>query len=170
MSLAETPDSELTPKQELFCQFYSQLSDTYGNGTWSYALAYNHDLDNAERYDFQKNDEGLDIPYSSSFHKMENMCAVGATRLLRKDKIINRVRELKSQWFDDDRVIDSRVMDIIMKGKDTDAIAAIKHRNDIKQRVSKRLELEVSDKRKDILERFGLHAGEAEETEEGTSS
>lgn len=166
--MASTPLNEygLTEKQEMFCRFYSQLSDTYGNGTWSYALAYGHDLENASRSDFEKDEKGLDIPYSSSFNKLENICAVGATRLLRKDKIIERVRNLKAEWFDDDKIIDTRIMDIILKGKDTDAIAAIKHRNELKQRVTKRLELDVKDTREQVVERFGIHAGETEETQE----
>lgn len=158
-------DYGLTEKQEMFCQYYAQLSDLYGNGTWSYALGFGHDLENANRHNFDKDEKGLDIPRTSDYDKMANMCAVEANRLLRNPKIIERVRDIKSTWFEDDKIIDTRIMDIIQRGKDTDAIAAIKHRNELKQRVTKKLDVEVKDTRKEILEKYGLGDGDAGEAE-----
>jgi phage terminase small subunit len=145
---------KLTEKQEAFCQYYAQLSDTYNNGTWSYALGYGHDLENASKVDYELDDKNHKIPYSSSYDKMANMCAVEAHRLLRTPKIIERVRDIKSTHVEDDKIIDSRMMDIIQNGKDTDALAAIKHRNDLKQRVTRKVELDVNDPRKQILDQY----------------
>jgi hypothetical protein len=157
---------KLTEKQEQFCQYYAQLSDLYGNGTWAYALGYGHDLENANRHNFDKDEKGLDKPGTSDYDKMANMCAVEAHRLLRIPKIIERVRDIKATWFEDDKVIDTRIMDIIYKGKDTDAIAAIKHRNELKNRVVKKLDVELKDTRKEILEKYGLGETSAGEVEE----
>lgn len=134
-------EKTLTEKQEAFCQYYAQLSDTYNNGTWSYALAYGYDLESQPKDDNELDDNGHKIPYTSSFDKMSNVCAVGATRLLRIDKIIDRVQAIKSSWIEDDKIVDSRLMDIIVRGKDTDSLAGIKHRNDLKQRVTKQLDV-----------------------------
>jgi hypothetical protein len=149
-----TDEDNVTESQDLFCQFYTQLSDTYGNGTWSYALAFGHDLANAPKDDAVWDDDHKNILEKSSYSKMENVCAVGASRLLRDDKIIGRIRDLKAAHFNDDKIVDSRVLDIIQKGKDTDALAAIRHRNEIKQRVVKKIEGKVEGELKVALVEF----------------
>lgn len=135
----------LTEKQEAFCQYYAQLSDTYGNGVWSYALGYGHDLVNAdkdnEEWEFPDKSNRGKLIKASDYSRMYNMCGVEANSTLRIPKVIARINELKSTWVEDDKIIDSRMMDIIQKGKDTDALAAIKHRNELKQRITKKLDL-----------------------------
>lgn len=131
----------LTERQESFCQYYAQLSDTYGNGVWSYALGYKHDLENSDRTNAVWDDDHKNILVRSDYDRLYNTCAVEAVRLLRMPKIIVRIREIKATYFDDDKVIDTRMMDIIHRGKDSDSIAAIKHRNDLKNRVTKQMDI-----------------------------
>jgi len=137
----------LTEKQEAFCQHYAQLSDTYGNGTWSYALGYSKGLDTADKdneiWEFPGQKDRGKLIQPSDYSRIYNTCSVEATKLLRIPKIIARIKELKATWIDDDKVVDSRMMDIIQNGKDTDALAAIKHRNELKQRVVKKLDLTI---------------------------
>lgn len=138
-------ENTLTEKQEAFCQYYAQLSDTYNNGTWSYALGYGHDLENADKenavWEFPDSPDRGKLITPSDYDRMYNLCSVEAHRLLRKPKILERIQAIKSTWVEDDKIIDSRLMDIIQNGKDTDALAAIKHRNELKQRVIKRADI-----------------------------
>lgn len=135
----------LTEKQESFCQYYAQLSDTYNNGTWSYALGYGHDLENADKenaiWEFPDQKDKGKIITPSDYDRMYNLCSVEAHRLLRTPKILDRIQSIKATWVEDDKIIDSRLMDIIQRGKDTDALAAIKHRNELKNRVTKKLDV-----------------------------
>lgn len=139
----EPADDMLTPKQELFCQYYCQPSSTFSNGVWSYALAYGFDLANADKTNATWDDDHKNVTEPSDFEKMRNVCGVNAHRLLRNAKIINRVKELRAEMFDDDAFFDSKLVQIAERGKDTDAIAAIKHRNDLKQRVTKKIDANI---------------------------
>lgn len=138
-------ETTLTEKQEAFCQYYAQLSDTYNNGTWSYALGYGHDLENADKenaeWEFPEESNKGKLIKDSDYNRMYNLCSVEAHRLLRTPKILERIQVIKSTWVEDDKIIDSKMMDIIQNGKDTDALAAIKHRNELKQRVVKRSDI-----------------------------
>lgn len=156
----KSEETELTSQQELFCQFYGQLSDTYSNGTWSYALAYGHDLENADKDDYVLDDKGMKIIGSTTYDKIANTCAVSASRLLRNAKIIERIQVIKTAWIDDDNVVDAKLMDIIQKGKYTDAMAAIKHRNDLKQRVTKKVKIDVETANAALLKEYGILGGQ----------
>lgn len=120
---------ELTPEQELFIQLYTTQGDTFSNGVISYARAYGFELPELEN--------GY-VDTKSSEYKT---CKASASRLLTLDYIIARKRELLVALFNDDTVIDARLNEIVLNGKDTDAIQAIKHRNDLKQRVTKKLDV-----------------------------
>lgn len=130
----------LTPKQEAFCQYYTQISTLFGNGTLAYAEAYGYDLDNASRDDaiyeeVEKNGHKVrNLVESSTYSKFENICAVCSSKLLRNAKVDKRVRELLNDMLTD-HVVDARLIEIIMNGKDTDSIAAIKEFNKLKQRI-----------------------------------
>lgn len=138
----------LTPKQELFCKYYTTSGHTFGNATLSYALAYGYDFALADR---QRATETVivgdkqveqEIVGSSEYDKMENYCAVGGHRLsVRNDKVGERIRALMVEAFNDDAVMDKRLTEIALHGKDTDSIQAIKHRSDIKQRITKKLDV-----------------------------
>ncbi len=110
----------LNQKQELFCKYYANNSESFGNATLAYKLAY------------QKTSDG---------EKSENYYAMAGSRLMRNDKVLARINTLFLEQFNQDAISDIRLMEIIIKGKDSDAINAIKHRNDLKQRISKKVEL-----------------------------
>jgi phage terminase small subunit len=161
-------ENKLTEKRELFCQYYGQLSDTYNNGTHSYAMAYGYDLETANRDDFDEDENGKKILRSSTYDKMANTCSVEAHRLLRIPKIIDRINEIKAAHVESDLIVDAKMMDIIQNGKYTDALAAIKHRNELKQRVTKKVKVELDDPRKDILKQY-LGDTDAGQTEKAQS-
>ncbi|HEV7423909.1 MAG TPA: terminase small subunit [Candidatus Paceibacterota bacterium] len=115
----------LNQKQELFCRYYTENSDSFGNATLSYKLAYQKD---------------------SKPDKSDDYCGMAGSRLIGNDRIKARIETLLQEQFDTDSVSDSRLMQIIVGGKDSDAINAIKHRNDLKQRITKRVELKTIDR------------------------
>jgi len=141
-------ESGLTPKQELFCKYYTTLGDTLFNGRLSYAKAYGYDFATAseqratEIVIIDGKEVSQEIVGSSEREKMENYCTVGGSRLtVWNDNVIARIHELTLANFNDDTMADKRLEEIIAKGKDTDAIQAIKHRNDLKQRITKKLDV-----------------------------
>ncbi len=128
----------LTAKQEAFCRYYTQVMATFGNATLSYAEAYGYDLDNARKDDYvvekdEKTGENR-VVEPSTYTKFENICASSGSRLLRNVKVDKRVRDLLVEMMDD-KVIDARLIEIIMNGKDQDAINAIKEFNKLRQRI-----------------------------------
>lgn len=126
--------NELTLKQEKFCRLYTQNKALFGNSTLSYAEAYNYELDGASR-ESEKDEKGNNIPMTSEFDRMYNVCSACSSRLLRNDKIDNKIRELLNEMLLD-KVIDAELIGIIMKGeKDSDRIAGIREYNKLKQRI-----------------------------------
>lgn len=127
----------LTEKQELFCQYYTQVASSFGNATLSYSLAYGYDLDTAPDDDYieEKLEDGTyKLTKPSTKKRYENICAVNGSRLLRNTKIDKRVRTLLNDLMDE-KIIDARLVEIIMKGEDKDSIQAIKEFNKLKQRI-----------------------------------
>jgi len=141
MTLEQDKTKELTPEQELFCRAYTdENSETFSSGVLSYAKAYGYDL--ASRDTKREIDEkGNELKGTSEYDRAYNTCASGASQNLRMDNIRERVNALMLKLFNDDVVSDKRLTQIIIKGKDTDTINAIKHRNDLKQRITKKLDI-----------------------------
>lgn len=131
----------LTPQQELFCIAYTdENSDTFSNGMLSYGKAYGYDFASLDtKREIDENNE--DIKGSSAKEKAENVCRSGASQSLTLPNIRNRVNVLMMELFNNDDIADKRLQTIVIKGRDSDAINAIKHRNDLKQRVIKKLDV-----------------------------
>ncbi len=129
----------LTPKQEAFCRFYSQDSELFANGTLSYAKAYGYDLDSADKTR-EKDEKGFEIQGTSEYDKLHHTCRSNASRLLTNDDIIKRVRQLLVAQMTE-QTIDARLMAIVMKGEDKDAIQAIKEFNKLKQRITEKKDI-----------------------------
>lgn len=119
----------LTPQQEYFCRLYTTKGDTFSNATLSYAEAY--------QYELPKDEKDKLILDSKEY----NICASNGSRLLTNDKIIARNIRLLNDSFNDDAVADARLNEILIGGKDTDSIQAIKERNSLKQRITKKLDI-----------------------------
>lgn len=146
----------LTSKQERFCQNYTQNYELFGNATLSYADAYGYDLENEpdndaqylfndgliysqhEIEDFATTDpkhisKGKKIQ-DSSYKRMYDLCSSYGSKLRRSEKIQKRCRDLLNEFMND-AVIDARLTEIIINGRDEHSINAIKEYNKLKQRI-----------------------------------
>lgn len=172
----EEVGSDLTLKQELFCNYYCKNLEYFCNATLSYAAAYGIDLESYSDDDavyeqvpdgFEDVEELVDDEVTgekkvkktkvqrfrngdcikeSSYRRMYNQCSANGSRLLRNDKIQIRTRKLFVEMMDND-VIDAELTKIIIRGqKDSDRINAIKEYNALKTRIIKKLDLTTNGK------------------------
>ncbi len=139
--MIEDKTKPVTPDQELFCRAYTRAdTQTFSNATLSYAEAYGIDfasLDTRREID-EKNKE---IQGTSELDKSKRYCAMAGSRLMTLDNVRARITSLMMELFNDDSIADSRIQRIILTGKDADAINAAKVRNDLKQRIVKKLDV-----------------------------
>lgn len=119
----------INPQQETFCQVYTTKGETFGNAYKSYAEAYGIDIprDNENKIDYK----------SGEYAVAQN----GGSRLLLKNDIQARIKAILLERFNDVSFADARIQEIIENGKDTDAIQAIKVLNDLKGRITKKLDV-----------------------------
>lgn len=130
----------LTLKQELFCRYYTQNEELFGNATLSYAHAYGIDLDSLSREPTYSED-GKTLLSESEFKRYEHNCGANASRLLRNDRISKRIVKLLNEMMSDE-VVDAQLFRIIQSAaKPSDRVAAIKEYNSLKQRITKKLDL-----------------------------
>jgi hypothetical protein len=129
---------ELPLKRELFCRFYTQNEDLFGNATHSYAEAYEYKLDtlNTEAVYSEPDENGKTEKIEDSEHqKAIHVCAVEASRLLRNPDVQARITALLNEILKDE-VVDSQLAKLIMQDKEPAAkIAAIREYNKIRQRI-----------------------------------
>lgn len=135
-----TKDITLNPKQELFCRYYTEEGETFSNAYLSYARAYGYDFASLNNRRV-KDDKDRDIIGTSEREKAESVCKSAGSRLLSNVKVRARIRDLMVVLFNQDDIADAKLTAIMLSGKDADAINAIKHRNDLKQRIIKKVEL-----------------------------
>lgn len=127
----------LTLKQELFCRAYAKNRATFGNATLAYAYAYNYDFNNASR-EPEKDEEGKEIPKSSDYDRLMNVCAVCGYRLLRNEKIDTRITKLLNEEMNDE-VVDAELAKVIKQDGRLDAkVQAVKEYNALKGRIIKK--------------------------------
>lgn len=119
---------ELTMQQELFCKYYTSKGSLFDNATLAYAEAY--------QYDLPKDDNGKIIVESREY----NTCSALGSRLLTNDKVKARIQALYLELLNDN-TMDARLGEIAVKGKDTDSIQALKIYNDLKQRITKKIDI-----------------------------
>lgn len=122
----------LNPQQLEYCYYYT-LKDavTYGNATYSYAMAYGYDL--------PKRDDGTINPLSKEY----KVCQAASSRMSGLPIIRNQIESILVERLND-KSVDARLSSIIHVGRDTDSIQGIKIYNDLKGRVTKNLNLNVS--------------------------
>jgi hypothetical protein len=115
---------KLNINQEAFCQYYTGGGEYFGNGVWSYILAYKLKvplISYSELNEFQKK-------------KYDNARA-DAAQLLAKGNIRNRCDELLDALIKDE-IVDRELAKVIMQNKELSAkVAAIKEYNQVKNRV-----------------------------------
>jgi hypothetical protein len=119
----------VTPQNEAFCRAYTTKGDTYSNAYKSYAYAYDIEIP-------KKEDNTIDY-FSSEYKVAQN----GGSRLLLKEEVQQRIKALLIERFSDYSNADARIQSIIDSGKDTDAIQAVKVLNDIKQRITRKVDI-----------------------------
>ena len=118
----------LTPEQEHFCRLYTSKGDFSKKGYKCYSLAYDIEIP-------------LTVENETDFKSSEyKTCVASASRLLTQDYIQERIRDIYLDMFND-KDIDARLNEIVHQGKDTDSIQAIKIANDLKQRITKRIDI-----------------------------
>lgn len=118
----------LTPQQALFCKLYTKRGDTFGNATLSYAIAYDYEL--------PKDDNGKNIITSSEYLT----CSANGSRLLTNDNVEKAIQQGMLELLNDNAV-DARLSEILYKGQETNSIQAIKIHNELKQRITKKLDI-----------------------------
>lgn len=137
-STVEQNKDELTPKQELFCHIYTHNRQLFGNATLSYAEAYDYGLDelSQEKPVLGYDSKGEPNKWGESeYTKAYNVCSAQGSRLLRNQKIDDRIRELMNLLMRDS-IVDAELISIVLHGeKDSDRVAAIKEYNKLKQRI-----------------------------------
>lgn len=138
----------LNERQELFCQYYTQVGDTFGNGAWSYAQAYSYELDSYSRDDAvyktttdEKGKTHSEKILKSSYDKAHLACSVGASKLLRLPKIALRIQKLRAEKMTVE-FADSELMKVMSQDEDrAPKVAAIREFNLLNNRVTKRMDI-----------------------------
>jgi phage terminase small subunit len=114
MSTTETKTA-LTPKQELFCQYFASDREFFGNGTQSYIEAYNVNL----------NEKGA--------YQTARACAYES---LTKPHILARINELLEVEGLNDVAVDKQLKLVIAQSADYPSkVAAIREYNKLKARI-----------------------------------
>jgi len=133
----ETPDAveeELNIKRELFCRYYTQNDDTFGNATLSYGEAFGYKLDELPQDDEVRDSEGRIIE-ASSYDKAYKVCSVMGHRLLRIASIQRRNVVLLNELLTD-ATVDSELAKVIKQNHKLDPkVAAIKEFNKLRGRI-----------------------------------
>lgn len=107
---------KLTPKEQLFCEYFSTDRDVFGNGVQAYMKAF-----------------GPKVKYGTA--------KVQAYRLLTKPNIVKRCRELIDVYFSNE-VADRELAMVALQYGDLSAkIAAIREYNKVKKRITEVVEI-----------------------------
>jgi phage terminase small subunit len=116
--MPDIPDKELTPKQELFCQYYTSPDmEVFGNGVRAYMAAY--DIDQ----------EGY------------NSARTQVSVLLTNHNICKRIAELLDHEGLNDQFVDKQLLFLITQHDEPHAkLGAIKEYNKLKQRITDKIE------------------------------
>lgn len=119
---ASKTEEGLNQQQELFCQYYVNADrELFGNGTRAYIEAYDVDLTKKGAY---------------------MVAAANASRLLKNAKVIARVNELLETGGFNDENVDKQHLFLINQHADLKTkMSAIKEYNELKQRITKKLDI-----------------------------
>lgn len=119
---------KLTLQQELFAKLYTTKGDTFRNATLSYAEAYDYDL--------PRDEKGKIIVGSKDY----NDCSSHGSRLFRNDEIKKKIRD-NFLLLLNDLDMDARVAEIAQSDNEANALQAVKIHNDLKQRITKKIDI-----------------------------
>lgn len=121
----------LNQEQELFCLAWTAPGETFHNNTKSYAEAYGYSLPLRE-------DGSVDTTSAEYL-----ACKANGGRMMFNPSVRSMIQELFLKQFNE-KVADARTSEIMMHGKDADSLQAIKIYNDLKQRVTKKIDVTVA--------------------------
>jgi hypothetical protein len=132
-------DKPLKPQHELFCQLYVKNEELFGNGTLSYAEAYNYKLETLSHEETR--DEGGELIEQSEYTKAYNVCSVQAHALLRMPKIQDRITILLNEMLKD-HIVDAQLAKVILQDEKLEPkISAIREYNKIRQRITEKVDV-----------------------------
>ena len=115
--------TKLTKQQELFCQNFVSEGEIFGNGTRSYASAYNIDL----------SDKGSNASARAC-----------ASKLLTNINIMNRINSLLDDAGLNENHVDKRLLFWINQSADSStSLGAIREFNKLKQRITEKIEHDI---------------------------
>lgn len=125
-------------RRELFCRYYAQNNQYFGNGTHAYAAAFEYNLEEETReVDADKGNEfGIRRRTGKSAYDLAcNVCAVEASKLLRLPHIQERIRVLRNEWMTD-VAVDGELAAVIQQNTDLGPkMQGIKEFNKLRKRV-----------------------------------
>jgi hypothetical protein len=111
-------DATLNAKRELFCRYYTQNTELYGNAVLSYAEAYGYDLASLDRTRIYKRDEQgnetLVVETPSEYDRAYHVCGVESSKLLKKPEIQARMTAMLNELLKDE-VVDSQLAKLIVQ-------------------------------------------------------
>ncbi|MGY3406115.1 hypothetical protein ACVWZV_002228 [Bradyrhizobium sp. GM5.1] len=126
-------EDDLNIKRELFCQYYVNNSETFGNATHSYAEAFGYKLDELSKE--AEYDEDGKKTSDSEYDLACNVCAVEGNKLLRIPQIDKRITVLLNELLKDD-VVDGELAKLIRQNTDNTAkVAGIREYNKLRGRI-----------------------------------
>lgn len=137
---------------ERFCQCYVMNKTLFGNATRSYAHANNINLeelpDDDQVYEEIEDDAGHIVKKKvreSTYDRTVNSCAVNGNTLLRNHKIDARIRVLLRELISEDNADEELSWVINQREEMGPKVQAIKHLNEMKGRIVKKVELTGKD-------------------------
>lgn len=135
----ESIKDKLTPKQEMFCQYYCCNEETRFNATWSYAYAYWYDLEGADT-EVIRDKLTWEVIKKSERLRLEGICAACSNAMLRNSKIQARFTELFNE-LKKDHIVDREMMKLILQNDDNKAKQdMIKEYNKLMKRITDKIE------------------------------
>lgn len=127
-------ESELNAKRELFCRYYTQNDELFGNATLSYAEAFDYRLDELSQDDEIRDQKGKIIE-PSTYDKAYRVCSVMGHRLLRNTSVQERLTKLLNELLKDE-VVDSELAKVIKQDVKPEAkVSAIREYNKLRGRI-----------------------------------
>jgi len=120
----------LNPEQDMFCGAYTTPGETFCNGVKSYAVAYGYILPLRE-------DGEIDTKSAEYM-----ACKANGGRMMFNDKIRLTIQNKLLEQFND-KTVDARTSQILIAGRDSDSLTAIKMYNELKQRITKKVDVSV---------------------------
>ena len=120
----------LNPEQDIFCGVYATPGETFCNGVKSYAVAYGYLLPLRE-------DGEVDTKSAEYL-----ACKANGARMMFNNNIRLTIQNKLLEQFND-KTVDARTSQILLSGRDTDSLTAIKMYNELKQRITKKVDVSV---------------------------